>query len=120
MSLTLEQILTSDDRSTVAVECPEWGGTCYVRTLSADERDAWEIAIEETDRRSVRATLVAVALCDKTGKSLKPTDAQIAGLGQKASGPMDRLFDAVMKLNKMRKVDVEQLEKNSEPTAEQD
>lgn len=116
MSLSVEQILQANDKSVRRVECPEWGGTCYVRTLTADERDAWEI-LQSKGGKSVRATLVGVALCDENGDPLNPTEAEIKGLGQKASGPMDRLFDAIVALNKMRKSDIETLEKNSEATA---
>lgn len=111
MSLTLDAILGSDDKHVRKVPCPEWDGDCYVRTLTADERDRWEMALSDSGK-SVRATLVGIALCDETGKPLNPTPAQIQGLGLKASGPMDRLFDAVLDLNRMRKSDMEKLEGN--------
>jgi hypothetical protein len=119
MSLSLDDILGSNDKSVRKVACPEWGGECYVRTLTADERDRWELALSE-GKKSVRASLVGVALCDEDGKPLNPTEAQIAGLGNKSAAPMDRLFDAIVELNVMRKQDVEKLEKNSEATADSD
>ena len=119
MSLSLDDILGSNDRSVRKVPCPEWHGDCYVRTLTADERDRWELALSE-GKKSVRASLVGIALCNQDGKPLNPTEAQIAGLGNKASGPMDRLVEAVLEHNAMRKQDVEKLEKNCEPTAEPD
>lgn len=70
-------------------------------------------------QKNVRASLVALAMCDENGKPLDPTEAQITALGQKAAGPMDRLFDAVLEMNLMRKADVEQVEKNYETTPEQ-
>ncbi len=116
MSLTLEQILAADDRSVEKVPCPEWGGDVYVCTLTADERDAWEK--DAASGKPTRASLVGRALCDKDGNRLNPTEAQVAALGKKASGPMERCVDAIMELNAMRKQDVEEMEKNYEATAE--
>ncbi len=113
MSLTIEQILGASDQTCHKVECPEWGGHVFIRTLSADERDAWEMGLEKGNK-SVRASLVGLSLSDEDGKALSPTPAQIKALGQKGAGPMDRIFDAVLQFNSMRKSDMEKLEKNSE------
>ena len=121
--LTIEQILKAPDAEVVAVECPEWGGTVYVRTISADQRDAWEISCgDENDKpkAGARASLVGLAMCDKEGRFLQPTEAEVKALGAKASGPMDRLFETILRINRMRKRDVEQMEKNSEPTTADD
>jgi hypothetical protein len=117
MNLTLEQILKADDCSIRKVACPEWGGDCYVRTLTADERDKFEQSVSGlTNGCGVRAALVGIALCDHQGTPLHPSAAQVKALGNKASGPVDRLVEAIMELNAMRKADVEKLEKNSETT----
>jgi len=119
MSLTIEEILAANDASVKKVECPEWGGCVYIRTLTADERDAWELQVSN-DGRPRRATLVAAALCDENGTPLTMTAAQVDGLGHKASGPVDRIADAIMSHNAMRAEDMEKLEKNSEGTATPD
>ena len=117
--MSVEQILAASDSQIEKVECPEWGGDVYVRTITADERDRFEARFSaRTDKGGVRADLVALALCDEAGKPLRPTDAEIKALGTKSSGVMDRVFTAVMQLNKMLPSDVEELEKNSEPTAD--
>src|SRR5688572_17981670 len=62
MSLTKEQILAADDRPTVPVETPEWGGTVYLRVISAMERDVYESEIVEGKRvnyDNIRARLLA-------------------------------------------------------------
>lgn len=118
MSLTIEQILAANDSGVRKVSCPEWGGDVYVRTLSADERDAFEASVQDTG--IVRATLVAVALCSEDGTPLGPSPVQVEALGRKASGPIDRIVEATMELNTMRPQDMAKLEGNSEATDAQD
>jgi hypothetical protein len=119
MSLSVEQILAAADNRVREVKVPEWGGSVFVRTISADERDRFEARFaDRKDKGGVRADLVGMALCDEQGKALKPTDAEIKALGQKSSGVMDRIFSAIMDLNMMNARDVEKLEGNSDGTAE--
>jgi hypothetical protein len=120
-ALTIADILEIEDRQTKMVECPEWGGVVYVRTMSANERDAFELKFANRDNQvGMRAGLVAAAMCDCDGNKIKITDAEVKALGSKASGPLDRLFNAIMELNKMNADDLEEAEKNSEPTTDDD
>ena len=116
MSLSLDQILSANDSAVEKVSCPEWGGDVYIRTLTADERDDLDNA--RAEGRGVRSALVGAVLCSEDGTPLKPTDAQVAGLGKKSTAPMERILDAALALNKMRPGDLEDTAKNSEPTDE--
>ena len=121
MSLSIEDILRIDDQQMREVPVPEWGGSVFVRTISADARDRFEVAFADKCKTGgVRALLVAEALCDESGKLLGPTPAEIAALGHKAAGPMDRVFEAAMQLNGMRQADLEATEKNLPPTVDGD
>ena len=112
-NLSIEQILQASDDAVEKVPVPEWGGHVFVRTISADERDTFELSFaEREDKRGMRAALVAAALCDETGTPQQTTPAQIQALGGKASGPLDRVFTAVMRLNKMQPNDIEEEAKN--------
>ena len=42
MTLTRDSILSADDLPMVKVECPEWKGHVYVRTMTGKERDSFE------------------------------------------------------------------------------
>lgn len=109
--LTREQILGAADFKVEEVPVPEWGGSVFVRTLSAGERDRWELYLLEGKREDVRATLAARAACDAEGKLLfEPAD--IKALSAKSAAALSRIFDAAIKLNKVSKDDVEELEKN--------
>ena len=117
--LTVQDILRASDTKVQSVDCPEWGGTVYVRTISGDARDKFELTFasgDADDRVGCRAQLVAAAMCDKDGAFLRPTENEIKALGAKASGPLDRCFDAVQQVSAMRQQDVDAMEKNSQTT----
>jgi hypothetical protein len=115
VSLTIEQLLAANDVIIRKVPTPEWGGDIYVRTITADDRDRWEK--DAASGKPTRATLFAMAICDESGKPLNPTPAQVAALGKKASGPIERAIDVIMTINCMRAADIKEMEKNFEATA---
>jgi hypothetical protein len=116
-ALSIDDILGADDVVIEKVPCPEWGGTAYVRTIDADARDRFEALFEAKKvTGGVRASLVSESICDKEGTFLRPSAIEVVALGKKASGPMDRLFSAALRINRMSNRDIEELEKNSDAT----
>jgi hypothetical protein len=132
-------ILDVDDLEKVLVPCPEWGGDVYVRVLTAQEREIYEVVIDarrelreavETDEDgepmpaaarlpapdalppSLRIPLVRMATCTAEGDALfAPGDEEwLAGKSQVVT---TRIFEAAWKLNKMGRDDQEDLKKNS-------
>lgn len=114
--LTKDAILGSDDRPTVDVEVPEWGGTVRVRALSGKERDAYEVALagvrSDGSRRpnlvNVRARLIAMSCVDENGDRLF-TDSDVEALGAKSATAMTRVFVAAQRLSGLSDEDVEEL-----------
>jgi hypothetical protein len=113
--LTREQILGANDSKTEEVPVPEWGGTVLVRSMEADEKDAWELDClsGRFKKPGIRAALVSLAMVDESGNRLF-TDADVKALGKKSPRALDRVFDAASRLNALRQKDIEELEKNSE------
>ncbi len=109
--LSRAEILNAEDLKKDRVEVPEWGGHVYVRTLSADERDQWEIEQQDNPKESIRARLAAYTVCDEVGNPIFSA-ADIEALGAKSGAALGRIWDASLKLNKVSKEDVEELEKN--------
>lgn len=97
------------------VDVPEWGGSVWVRTLSAFERDELERAWEATKRRNFRARLVVATVCDEHGKDIFELG-DIEALGRHASTTLGRVFEVAVRLNKFTRDEVEDLEKNSAST----
>jgi hypothetical protein len=113
MSLDRQSILSrapSLPREEVPV--PEWGGSVWVRTLTASERDQLEMSWEQTKRVHFRARLVYYCACDEEGKTLfRPED--LAVIGAHSTAAVSRICDVAFRLNKFTKDEIEELEKNS-------
>lgn len=124
--LTRDEILNADDREYEDVECPEWGGTVRLRSLSAKEFDDYQKSIVQQKRgnrtvnlENVRAKLVIRCAVDALGNALFG-ESDLATLGKKSSKPIDRLFEAAQKLVGMSDEDVEELVEDFGATQSED
>lgn len=116
--LSRDEILSAEDRKTVEVEVPEWGGSVLVRTLSGKERDAYEsgtISIKNgkqvEDFDNLRARLVALCLVDEKGVRLF-TAKDVTSLGNKSAAALQRVYNKCQELNAVSDKDVEELTEN--------
>lgn len=113
--LSKEGILKAQDLRFEDVAVPEWGGTVRIKAMTARELDRYEIAklpdlsgvsvqnvdfLETMKGRigNVRATLVAHTAIDAEGKLLFSAE-DVAALGEKNAGALDRLFQVAQRLN---------------------
>jgi hypothetical protein len=101
--LSKDAILQAPDMPVETVGVPEWGGQVCVRTMSGTDRDAFEASLigqqnGQQQLQNVRARLVALTVCDKTGVRLF-TDADIPALGAKSAKALDRVFAVAQRLN---------------------
>ena len=106
--LNREAILAADDYHREYVDMPEWGGGVYIQAISA--KTGLEIAARETsdtDRtRTFIETLLVSSVVDEGGHPLF-TNEDIPALMEKSRGAIDRLSNAIMKLNKIGSEDAE-------------
>lgn len=112
--LSKEAILSADDRKTVDVAVPEWGGTVRVSTMSASERDKWESETYGGDKpntQDFRARFVALCLVDEKGERMFG-EKEVAALGKKSAAAMHRVFKAAQALNALSDSEVEAIEGN--------
>ena len=99
------------------MDVPEWGGHVYVRTMTGDERDAYEEWVRGQAGEGgigvvgVRGRVVALCVVDEAGNRLF-SDADGDKLGKKSSAALQRIFDAVVKLNFIDSDEIEALAKN--------
>lgn len=112
MPLTRDQILASDDLEREPLEIPEWGGTVFVKVMTAGERDKFEERFTRNRYDNTRAALAVACVCDEAGKPLF-TDADIPALAGKSAAALQHVFDAAARLNALTKDDVDAMEKNS-------
>lgn len=112
-----DAILTASDLPTEKVSVPEWGGTVLIRTMTAEERDRFEVTTfeekqDKTKKVNVRARLASLVIVDANGNRLfSELDALL--LAKKSGKAMDRVFEAASRLNGLSKDDIADLEKNS-------
>lgn len=112
MALSREAILSASDLSSVEVSCPEWGGSVFVKMMTGSDRDRWESTHFANPTKDVRARLAVFTVCDEAGNPLF-TETDLEALGRKSVAPLQRIFNAALKLNRISKSDVDELEKNS-------
>ena len=113
--LTLQQIVDADDMDFEVIEVPEWGGKVKLGSMTAGDRDAYEVAIyrsrekggEEAALENVRSRLVAAALIEP-----KVSKGQVVKLAKKNARIVNQLFDAARRLNGISAEDAAELEGN--------
>lgn len=118
MALNKEAILAASDLKQEIVNVPEWGGEVIIRTMTGEERDAFDSEMIRDEKRSlknVRARFLSLILCDEKGNRLFD-DKDISALGKKSAAALDRLFTAGQKLNRLSNEDIEELAGNSAPS----
>jgi hypothetical protein len=118
MSLSRDEILSSNELLKKEVRVPEWKGTVFVREMSGAERDAYEASLyrdKEASLQNARAKLAVRCICDANG-SLMFGEQDIAALGEKSSRALDRIGRAAQKLNGLSDKGLEDMVAFSEPT----
>jgi hypothetical protein len=104
------------------IEIPAWGGPVRIREMTGREREEWEDKKRgvQDDQEGpqppasglVRAWTARYSVCDETGKLLF-TDDDVPALAEGAAAALDLVFEAALRINKLRKIDAEELSKNS-------
>lgn len=114
MMLDRTAILGKLDLKREAVAVPEWGDSVFIREMTAGERDEWESQVwgeNPPHKDRLRAALVAYTLCDDKGVRLFTAD-DITALEKLGAAALHRVFEAAMRLNQLRKEDMEAVAKN--------
>ena len=107
-------ILAFPDLATEEVEVPEWGGSVTLRLWSGTQRDAFESEQAKDQNTNLRARIVARSAIDEAGNLLFTT-ADVEALGRKSGAALDRLVEAIYRINKYTAKDREEIAKNSDP-----
>ena len=118
MQLSREQILASTDLRKELVDIPEWGGSVYVRVMTAAERDKLDARYiqrkGQNGQRSFenfRAEMVVTTVVDDAGQRLF-TDADVPQISLKSAAAVERIFNVASRLNGLSAKDQEELAKN--------
>lgn len=106
--LKRREILAAKDFRLEPVDVPEWGGRVYVRTMTGEERDAFEDKVLEIrdpktgipkSIKGLKTLLVSLTACDKEGKRLFAGDGDAKKLAQKSGAAIERIFEVAQRLS---------------------
>lgn len=122
--ITREKIKGAKDSTQKRVDVPEWeeDGYVFVKTISAFERDQLDNTLfdfnPETGQvtrnaEDFRTKWVLRTACDEEGNLIFSQN-DLEWLREKASKPIQRIFDASQQLNGTNRREQENAEKNSE------
>lgn len=107
-----ESILNCDDLPKEKVTVPEWKQTVYVRSMTAKERDEYEMDLianrdsGESQLLMARSKLVALCTVDEKGKRIFNWE-DVEALAQKSSKAIGRISEAAQILNALSEKDIE-------------
>lgn len=113
--LTKEAIAQADDRPTVDLEVPEWGGAVRLKAMTGKERSAFlsrhiknpgkgqAFVIED-----IQAHLAALSIVDESGARMF-SEAEVEVLAGKSGVALERVFKAASKLNALTEEDVDEI-----------
>lgn len=118
MSDLRDKILSAKDLKREAVECPEWGCTVYVQSMTAGDRN--EIVRRQYLNEGAMlpdhyARIVYMCACDESGTRIF-SESDIPEIQKKDSEVIWRIANAATAFNNMDSTPAEQAEKNSEAT----
>ena len=126
MALNKEQILAIRDIKIEELFVPEWDGSIYIKTMTAEERDKFEEAIfikdsgkRKTDLSGLRAKMCAFVICDEEGNRLF-SEAEVEALSKKSAAALTRIFEKSQELSATREGDLEEMIKNSKSVQKED
>lgn len=125
--LSRDAILAADDRDYDEVDCPEWGGSVRIRSITGAERDAYEQSLiqqrgsnRQVNMRNARAKLIVLCAVDEAGNKLFAGEDDVRALGRKNAKPLDRVWDACRKIAGLSEDDVDKLTEDFDGTQGED
>lgn len=112
--LTKQEIL---GRKLATERVSAWGGEVLIRELSGLEREKFQLSIwrdKESSQTNIRARLVALGVIGDDGQRIFADD-DIEALGATGGADLERVYDAIHRISKLGREDIEEAEKNLSP-----
>ena len=112
--LTRDAIRQCQDLKTEEVFIPEWGGSVFVRSMTALERDKLETETVKGRKVNIvglRARVAILTVVDREGHQLF-TDDDYVWLKQKNAAALNRIFEVASRLSGITEGDIDEMEKN--------
>lgn len=119
--LTAESILNADDFRYADIDCPEWGGTVRVRSLSGGQRSIITQRVQDKELEDLEETLAVMGCVNEDGERIF-TNKDVDKLKKKSNTPIARIAKKIMELSGIGNAGeaVENAKKNSAETTSDD
>jgi hypothetical protein len=117
MALDRLQILSKKENlPRLEVLIPEWEGSVWVRSLTVGERDSIDADFNAARRTgktpdNLRARMLIRGCCNADGSALF-SESDIGDVNKLPATILEKIFDAILKINKIGSGAVEDAEKN--------
>ncbi len=114
--LNKAQIIAARDTQIERVPTPEWGegSWVYIRVMTGREFDYFNTQLSSGTLGNLRSLVCSLALCDEQGGRLFTTD-EVDALAEKNALVLDRIYEAVCRVNLLRDIDRDAARKNESP-----
>lgn len=109
MLLSKESIISIQDLPRELVEVPKWGGSVWVRGMTAGERDMFEDKIRTDGMKNLRALMASMTIIDENGDRMF-SDKEVKVLATKSAEALDLIVEVASKLSGLLDSDIEVLE----------
>lgn len=96
--LTAESILAAEDFKYADVECPEWGGSVRIRSLSGGQRTIIAQRVQDKQLEDLDELLAVMACVDEDGSRIF-TNKDITALKKKSAAVVTRIAKKVLELS---------------------
>ena len=112
--LNAESILAAEDFKYAEVECPEWGGTVRVRSLSGGQRAQITQRVNDKQLDELDELLAVMACVDEDGSRIF-TNKDIAALKKKSAAVVTRIAKKALEISGIgnENGEIENAKKNS-------
>lgn len=120
-----DTILAASDLPVEMIDVAEWGCAVGLRSMTAFEKDAWQLGLRRTiDAGDVlpenfRAEFLVRVMVDADGSRLFADD-EAELLGAKSSAVIERLFADAQRINGITREEIDELKKTSGETTSGD
>ena len=110
--ISKETLLSACKKRIEKVEVPLEGGHVFVKSMTAQERDDYEITAMEIGAKTFsRAMMVIFSACDKDGNLIFSSD-DIEAVKNMDASIVQPIFNKALDLSYFTAEDIEELEKN--------
>ncbi|MBQ6480528.1 MAG: hypothetical protein IJI45_05375 [Anaerolineaceae bacterium] len=113
--LTADAIFAAEDFNYADVECPEWGGTVRVRSLSGGQRSVITQRVQVKETEELEELLTVMGVVNEDGARIF-TNKDIEALKKKSNAPISRIAKKIMEISGIGNADeaVNEAKKNSQ------